>query len=106
MKSFLLPLLGLALSAMNLNAKIVTKPVPYEHAGVKLEGYLAYDDTKVATDKQAPGVLVVPEWWGLNDYAKKRAEQLAKLGYVAFATDMYGAGVVTTEAKKAGELAG
>jgi len=73
---------------------------------VKLEGYLVYDEAKVSADKKAPGVLVVPEWWGLTDYAKGRAEQLAKLGYVAFATDMYGAGVTTTEAKKAGELAG
>ena len=87
-----------------LNAKIITKPVVYEHAGVKLEGFLAYDDAKVSTAKKAPGVLVVPEWWGLNDYAKGRAKQLAELGYVAFATDMYGAGVSTTDAKRAGEL--
>ena len=98
---------GLAVfTALALNAKIITKPVAYEHAGVKLEGYLAYDDTKVAADGKTPGVLVVPEWWGLTDYAKGRAEQLAKLGYVAFATDMYGAGVTTTDPKKAGELAG
>ncbi len=89
-----------------LSAKIVTKPVAYEHAGVKLEGYLAYDDEKAAPGKAAPGVLVIPEWWGLTEYPKKRAEQLAKLGYVAFATDMYGAGVTTTDPKKAGELAG
>ncbi len=100
-------LAGISLiTAMTLNAKITTKSVTYEQAGVKLEGYLAYDDTKVAADGKTPGVLVVPEWWGLNDYAKSRAEQLAKLGYVAFAVDMYGAGVVTTDAKKAGELAG
>jgi dienelactone hydrolase len=99
-------LAGLALAAaVTLNAALVKQPVAYEHAGVKLEGWLVYDDAKASADKQAPGVLVVPEWWGLNDYAKSRAEQLAKLGYVAFATDMYGAGVVTTDAKKAGELA-
>lgn len=86
-----------------LNAKVVTQPVAYEHDGVKLEGLLAYDDS-VTTPR--PGVLVVHEWWGLNDYVKGRAKQLAELGYVAFALDMYGAGVVTTEAKKAGELAG
>lgn len=100
---------GLALSlciGASLSAKVITKPVAYEHAGVKLEGYLAYDDAKISSAKKAPGVLVVPEWWGLNDYTKSRAEQLAKLGYVAFATDMYGAGVTTTDPKKAGELAG
>ena len=102
-----LTLIGLALAAaVALHAKIVTKPVAYEHAGTKLEGYLAYDDAKTSTDKKSPGVLVVPEWWGLTGYAKGRAEQLAQLGYVAFAVDMYGAGVTTTDAKKAGELAG
>lgn len=100
-------LAGLALGVAGvLSAKIVTKPVAYEHAGVKLEGFLAYDDTKVSTATTAPGVLVLPEWWGLTDYPKGRAEQLAKLGFVAFAADMYGAGITTTDPKKAGELAG
>ncbi len=93
-------------TAVALDAKLVTKPVAYEHAGTKLEGYLAYDDAKVSPGNKAGGVLVVPEWWGLNDYTKKRAEQVAGLGYVAFAVDMYGAGVVTEDPKKAGELAG
>lgn len=105
MKPISLFLLGTALAA-SASAKIVTKPVAYEHQGVKLEGYLAYDDTKASAANRAPGVLVIPEWWGLNDYPKGRAEQLAKLGYVAFAADMYGKGVVTTDPKKAGELAG
>jgi dienelactone hydrolase len=83
---------------------VVTKPVTYAQAGVKLQGFLVYDDAKSATGK-LPGVLVVPEWWGLTDYAKNRAVQLAQLGYVAFAADMYGAGLATTDAKKAGELA-
>lgn len=86
-------------------AKVVTKPVVYEHAGTKLEGYLAYDDVKAAKGK-LPGVLVIPEWWGLNAYVKGRAEQLAAMGTVAFAVDMYGQGVVTEDPKRAGELAG
>jgi hypothetical protein len=53
-----------------LPAKLVTKPVAYEHGGVKLEGWLAYDDEKVAAAKPAPGVLVLPEWWGLTEYPK------------------------------------
>lgn len=84
-------------------AKIVMQAVSYEHDGVQLEGWLAYDDSVSAP---RPGVLVVHEWWGLNDYIKSRTEQLAKLGYVAFALDMYGKGVKTTDPKKAGELAG
>lgn len=93
-------------AAVSLQAKIVTKPIAYEHGGVQLEGWLAYDDAKVSPGQQAPGVLVLPEWWGLNDYAKGRAEQVAALGYVAFAVDMYGKGVVTRDKAKAGEWAG
>jgi dienelactone hydrolase len=102
----LLSLLGAVGLLTAAQAKIVTKAVPYEQAGVKLEGFLAYDDAKMPAGRGAPGVLVVPEWWGLNDHARNRAEQLAKLGYVALAVDMYGAGISTTDAKKATELAG
>jgi dienelactone hydrolase len=83
--------------------KIVTQAVEYKHGDVTLEGYLAYDDAKTG---KRPGVLIIHEWWGLNDYARKRAEQLAGLGYVAFAADMYGKGVVTTDREKARELSG
>ncbi len=72
-------------------AKIKTETVDYTHNGVALQGYLAYDDSKTG---KLPGVLVCHEWWGLNDYPKHRAEQLAELGYVAFCLDMYGKGVV------------
>jgi dienelactone hydrolase len=102
----LLSLVLVLSAAVSLSAKIVTKPVAYEQAGVKLEGFLAYDDDKVNPGTKAAGVLVIPEWWGLTQYPKDRAEQLAKMGYVAFAADMYGAGVVTDDPKKAGELAG
>jgi dienelactone hydrolase len=96
--------LALSLTAMSAKAALVTRDVEYSHNGVKLEGFLAYDDAKTHGG-MLPGVLVVHEWWGLNDYAKGRAKQLAELGYVAFALDMYGKGVVTTDKKKAGELA-
>jgi dienelactone hydrolase len=85
-------------------AKLVTKAVAYEQGRAKLEGYLAYDDAKTAAGK-LPGVLVVHEWWGLNAFTKGRADELAKLGYVAFAVDMYGKGLATEDAGKAGELA-
>jgi dienelactone hydrolase len=97
-------LVAVSSAAPSAEAKIVTKPVAYEQGGVKLEGFLAYDDAKTA-DGKLPGVLVLPEWWGLTAYPKARAEQLAGMGYVAFAADMYGAGVTTDDAKKAGELA-
>lgn len=105
MKASLVLFLSMA-AVLPVSAKIVTRAVPYEQGGVKLEGWLAYDDAKATPAHPAPGVLVIPEWWGLNDYPKGRAEQLAALGYVAFAADRYGAGVVTTDPKQAGELAG
>src|SRR5688572_33251601 len=61
-------------------AEIVTRAVEYTHGDTKLVGYLAYDD---AVQGRRPGVLVVHEWWGLNDYAKRRARELAGVGYVA-----------------------
>ncbi|MCF7760201.1 MAG: dienelactone hydrolase family protein [Cephaloticoccus sp.] len=104
MKRFILSLLVCAVP-LALSAKIVSKAVPYEHDGVKLEGYLAYDDAKTGAGLQ-PGVLVIHEWWGRNDFADHQARRLAELGYVALALDMYGAGVATTDAKEAGTLAG
>jgi dienelactone hydrolase len=83
--------------------KMVTRPVQYKHNGTVLEGYLAYDD---AVKGKRPGVLVVHEWWGLNDFAKKAAERLAGLGYVALAADMYGKGQVTKNPEEAGRWAG
>ena len=105
MKRLLLAIVLSFAATLPLSAEVITRPVAYEHGGVKLEGYLAYDDAMASKEQKAPGVLVLPEWWGLTEYPKSRAEQLARLGYVAFVADMYGAGVTTTDAKKAGELA-
>ncbi len=88
--ALLLP--GLAL------AEVQTQAVTYQDGDQTLTGYLAYDD---AVEGKRPGVLVVHEWWGLNDYAKRRAEMLAELGYVAFAADMYGDDRVTSHAADA-----
>jgi dienelactone hydrolase len=104
MKKLLILLVGLA-ATINSQAKIITQEVSYEHDGVKLIGSLKYDDEKTALGK-VPGVLVVHEWWGRTNYVKVRANQLAELGYVAFALDMYGEAVTTTDAKVAGEYAG
>lgn len=95
---------ALGMAALSGRAALVTKAVVYEQGGVKLVGYLAYDDAKVDASRPAPGVIVAPEWWGLNAYAKDRAEALAKLGYVAFAIDLYGGGESTEDPKRAGEL--
>ena len=71
-------------------AAVQTREIPYQDAdGKRLVGYYAYDD---AVKGPVPGVVVVHEWWGLNDYAKRRARDLAAMGYSALAIDMYGDG--------------
>lgn len=72
-----------------VQATVQGKEVTYTVGGTILKGYIAYDD---AIDGRRPGVLVVHEWWGHNDYARKRAMMLAELGYIALALDMYGEG--------------
>jgi len=104
MKSLCLALFGAALLTQG-QATVVTKTISYRQGDTELRGYLAYDDS-LTGDKKAPGVLVFPEWWGVSDFVKGRTEALAKLGYVAFAADMYGDGQTTTDPKKAKELAG
>lgn len=69
--------------------KVVGEEVSYESGGVTLKGYIAYDENQKGP---RPGVLVVHEWWGHNEYTRDRARQLAELGYTAFAVDMYGDG--------------
>lgn len=85
------------------SAAMKTETIDYKVGDKDFRGFLAYDDS---ISGKVPGVLVVPEWWGLNDYAKSRAERLAKLGYVAFAMDPYGDGKTTTDPKEAGKWAG
>src|SRR5688572_25038593 len=92
----------ISLCTSTLMAEIKTEKIEYKQGDVVLEGFLAYDD---AAAEKRPGVLVVHEWWGMNDYAQQRTKQLAELGYVAFALDMYGKGKATTEREKAGALA-
>ena len=94
---FMVTILGLAPA----HAKVTGKDVEYTAGGVTLKGYLAYDTAKKG---KGPGVLVVHEWWGLNDYARERARMLAKLGYTALAVDMYGEGKTATHPDDAGKF--
>jgi dienelactone hydrolase len=88
---------------MNLYADIRTSDFSYEHNGVELQGFFAYDDS---IKGKRPGVLIIHEWNGLGDYVKNRAEQLASEGYVAFAMDMYGKGIRPTTPEESGQQAG
>lgn len=92
--------LGAALTAQG---QIHTEVVEYKQGDAVLEGYLAYDT--LIKDKR-PGVLIVHQWKGLTDYEKQRAEMLAKLGYVAFALDIYGKGIRPQSNQEAGAQAG
>ena len=85
-----LALVTLALLTHSAFAKIKTETVEYKDGDTTLEGFVAYDDAIAAP---RPGVLVIHDWTGLQDYAKSRAQQLAELGYIAFAADIYGKGV-------------
>ena len=71
------------------HAEIRSENVTYNVDGQEFTGYIAWDDDY---EGFRPGVIVVHEWWGLNDYARMRADLLAKNGYTAFALDMYGTG--------------
>lgn len=86
----------------SISVQVKEEAVTYNSEGVSLNGWVAYDSS---TDKKRPVVLVVPEWWGLNDYAKSRAKQLAELGYLAMAVDFYGNGAQATNPEEAGNMA-
>jgi len=84
-------------------AKVVGEETSYSADGITMKGYIAYDNS---IKGRRPGVLVVHEWWGHNDYARSRARMLAKLGYTAIAVDMYGDGKTAAHPKEAGEFSG
>lgn len=76
--------------------------VTYTGDGITMNGFVVYDEV---AEGPRPAVLVVPEWWGLNDYGKMRARELAKLGYIAMAVDMYGNGKTADNPDSAGAYA-
>lgn len=92
--------IGFVVSTAGAFAAVQSESVSYRDGGTALTGRLYWDDS--ITGKR-PGVLVVHEWWGLNDYVRKRAAMLAQLGYVAFALDMYGNDRVTSHPAQAQE---
>jgi dienelactone hydrolase len=99
MKKLLFGIIAMSLLAVGqAQAEIVGKEVTYSAGGASFKGYLAWDN---ASTKKRPGVLVVHEWWGHNEYARKRARMLAQLGYVALAVDMYGDGKQASHPKDA-----
>jgi dienelactone hydrolase len=102
MKQIIPLLLVVMMSAPTTKAAIILRAIDYKDGDVQLRGYIVYEDSVSAA---RPGIMVIPEWWGLTDFTQRRAVQLAKMGYVAFAADMYGKGVVTNDPKEASKLA-
>jgi len=98
MKRFLFLMTAMSfLVPVSASAAIRTQAVEYRDGDAVLEGYLAYDD---AVQGKRPAVIVAHDWTGLRDYTKHRTEQLAQLGYVAFAVDIYGKGIRPTDPKE------
>jgi dienelactone hydrolase len=88
-------------SVSSAEPKIQTKTVEYKAQDVVMKGYLAYQE---GIKEKRPGVLVVHEWWGVNDYIRRRARMLAELGYIALALDMYGEGKQAMHPTDAGKF--
>ncbi len=86
-----------------VRGEMMTEIITYNHGEVELEGFMAWDDSDSG---KRPGILVIHEWTGLNDYSKMRCQQLAEMGYVAFAVDMYGKGVRPQSSNEASKQAG
>lgn len=103
MKKLVLSLALLFLLPFASHAAVQGHEVSYSADGATLKGWIAYDD---AVKGKRPAVLVVHEWWGHNAYARKRANMLAELGYVALAVDMYGDGKQANHPDDAGKFAG
>ena len=83
--------------------KLKEENVSYKLDSLTMKGFVVYDEN---IKGKRPAILVVPEWWGLNEYAKRRAKELATLGYLAMAVDMYGNGQQADNPELAGKLAG
>ena len=81
---------------------LASEQINYSTDSTNMIGYLTYDEHQ---EGKRPGILVVHEWWGHNEYARKRADMLAELGYVALAVDMYGDGKVAEHPEDAGQFA-
>lgn len=112
------PLIAVLMAACNNNAPkqatsedsagiakqftVTEQAVTVQADTASLQCLVAYNDDTV----KKPVVLILPEWWGMNDYVKRRARQLAELGYFAMAVDLYGNGITASNPEEAGKLAG
>ncbi|HVN59148.1 MAG TPA: dienelactone hydrolase family protein [Bacteroidales bacterium] len=89
------------MNAQSQTNMIKEENVTYSAGGVRLNGFIAYDQT---IKGKRPAILVVHEWWGLNDYIRMRARKLAALGYIAMAVDIFGEGRTASTPQEAQDL--
>lgn len=82
--------------------KLKEEVISYRVDSLNMNSFVVYDEN---IEGKRPAILVIHEWWGLNDYAKMRARKLAELGYIAMAVDMYGNGQMGNDPDAAGKLA-
>jgi dienelactone hydrolase len=105
MMRYLLPLATafLGLGAASAGAALSEHSVAYKDGETVCEGFVAFDDSSAAA---GPGILVFHDWMGLTEHTREVCRDLAKMGYVALAADMYGKGVRPADAQAAGAEAG
>lgn len=103
MRSLLILMLLMLLTFSTASAQIRGEVIEYKQGATVMEGYLAYDD---AVKGKRPGILVVHDWSGIGSYVRARAQQLASLGYVAFAPDIYGKNLRPADNNEAAKLSG
>ncbi|TAH45597.1 MAG: dienelactone hydrolase family protein [Gammaproteobacteria bacterium] len=94
----LIACLALLLASIPVHAEMVVKPVDYRVGDVELAGHVVYDD---ASKQARPGLVMVPNWMGVNDSAVEKAKAMAGSDYVVFVADMYGKGVRPKDATEA-----
>ena len=92
-----------AMSGKTAERKVIEEAITYAADDIVFHGYVAFDHNQQG---KRPAVLVVHEWWGLNDYIRGRVKQLADMGYVAMAVDMFGDGKNASNPQEAQQLAG
>lgn len=90
-------------SSVSTFAAIKTEKVIYKHGSEELEGFIAYDD---ATPAGKPAVVIIHDWMGPSEYTEMRAQQLAEMGYIAFAADIYGKKLRPKNSEEAAKAAG
>lgn len=101
MKTFI-AIFTLLLAPWVAQAAVVGEEIDYHSGDTLFKGYITFDDS---FEGKRPGILVVHEWWGHNDYARRRARMLAEVGYTALAVDMYGDGKQADHPDDAGKFA-